>query len=269
MESFTTSDGLKLRYVVDDYTDPWRKPETVLLVHAAMGSSRRFFAWVPHLARDFRVVRFDHRGHGESDPHGPEPITFERLVQDVAELLAHLGIERVHIAGSSAGAYISQGYASRNPERVSTLACFAATPGMKIGTVDYGAWVARIGRDGLEKFLRDTIRDRVDLNRAPPGFVDWFVREAGRTKVETLARLVPLMASMDMRPELARLRCPALAVAPGGDPFHTVDEYRELQRIIPNCEFVVLEGLPHNITDTEPDRCAQELLRFVKKHGKG
>ena len=56
MQSFTASDGLKLSYRIDDYTDPWRQADTVVLVHAAMGSSNRFYAWVPHLARDFRVV---------------------------------------------------------------------------------------------------------------------------------------------------------------------------------------------------------------------
>ena len=268
MDCFVTSDGLRVRYVVDDYTDPWRQADTILLVHAAMGSSRRFYAWVPHLARDYRVVRIDLRGHGESDPHGPEPITFERLVQDIAELLDHLGVGKVHLAGSSAGAYISQGFTSRHPERVTTLGCFAATPGMKTGTVDYSAWVARIGRDGIAQFLRDTIRDRVDVQRAPPGFVDWFVNEAARTSVDTLARFVPLMASQDLTRELAGIRCPVLAVAPGGDPLHTIEEYRALERIVPDCEFVVLEGRPHNITDAEPDRCAAELLRFLRARAK-
>ncbi|MCC6532601.1 MAG: alpha/beta hydrolase [Burkholderiales bacterium] len=268
MESFVTSDGLKLKYAVDDFTDPWRKAQTLLLVHAAMGSSRRFYAWVPHLARDFRVVRIDLRGHGESEPHGPEDITFERLIQDIRELVDHLELDQVHIAGSSAGAYISQGFTSRHPERVATLGCFAAIAGMGTSNVDYAAWVARIGRDGLGRFLRDTIRDRVDLERAPAGFVDWFVTEAERTSIATLARFVPLMARQDLTQALAAIRCPVLAVAPGGDPLHSAEEYRSLERIIPNCEFVLLEGMPHNITDTVPDRCAQELLRFLKKHAK-
>jgi 3-oxoadipate enol-lactonase len=266
MEAFRTSDGLQLKYAVDDFTDPWRRADTLLLVHAAMGSSRRFFAWVPHLAREYRVVRIDLRGHGESDPHGPEPITFERLVLDLAELLDHLDVAQVHIAGSSAGAYISQGFTSRHPGRVKTLGCFAATPGMKTGHVDYSAWLARIGKDGIEQFLRDTIRDRVNVEQSPPGFIDWFVTEAGRTAVSTLARFVPLMASQDLSKDLATVRCPVLAVAPGADPLHTVDEYQALQRIVPNCEFVVLEGMPHNITDTAPDRCAKELLRFLNAH---
>src|SRR3972149_4293397 len=77
MENFRTSDGLRLCYVIDDYTDPWRMSDTLVMVHAAMGSSRRFYAWVPHLARDFRVVRFDLRGHGETDVPGTTIVSFQ------------------------------------------------------------------------------------------------------------------------------------------------------------------------------------------------
>ena len=66
MSHFAASDGLKLSYLVDDYTDPWRESATLVMLHAAMGSARRFYAWVPHLARDFRVVRLELRGHGDS-----------------------------------------------------------------------------------------------------------------------------------------------------------------------------------------------------------
>lgn len=266
MESFATSDGLRLSYVVDDYTDPWRECETLVMLHAAMGSSRRFYAWVPHLARNFRVVRLDLRGHGESDPPGPRQLTFERLALDVVELLDHLSLSTVHIAGSSAGAFIAQNVAIHYAQRIATLACFAATPGMKGGTQDYGGWVARIGEKGVAEFLRETIADRIDVNQVEPGFIDWFIAESARAPVAVLARFVPLMASIDLTPELPRIQCPTLAVVPGGDPIHTVEEYRALKRMIPDCEFVVFEGLPHNITDAVPDRCAQELRRFLLAH---
>ena len=73
MNEFTTKDGLRLAYYVDDFTDPWRKPDTLLLLHAAMGNSQRWFQWVPKLARDYRVVRLDLRGpgrQGKSSPSG-------------------------------------------------------------------------------------------------------------------------------------------------------------------------------------------------------
>ena len=71
MNKFKASDGLEIAYALDDYTDPWRPADTVILVHAAMGSSIRFYAWVPQLARDFRVARIDMRGHGATPLPGP------------------------------------------------------------------------------------------------------------------------------------------------------------------------------------------------------
>lgn len=266
MESFKTSDGLRLHYLIDDYTDPWRKSDTLLMVHAAMGSSRRFYAWVPHLAREFRVVRFDLRGHGESDVPGADQLAFERLGLDVVELLDHLGIESAHLAGSSAGGIISQSVAIRYPQRAKTLASFAATPGMKNSKADYGSWIARIGSKGIAGFLRETITDRVKLDQADPGFVDWFIAESARTNVEALARFVTMMARIDLVPELDKIRCPVLVVVPGADPIRTVEEYRLIERRIPGCEFIVYDGLPHNITDAVPDRCAEELKRFLLKH---
>ena len=266
MPKFTTSDGLGISYVVDDYTDPWRQSDTLVMLHAAMGSARRFYAWVPHLARDFRVVRLELRGHGESEIPGPDQLTFPQLTKDVIELLDHLNVKQAHLMGSSAGAFVSQSVAANYPERILTLACFAATPGMKRGTTDYASWVTRIGAKGVAAFLRETIADRIDVKTVEPGFVDWFIAESARAPVEVLARVVPLMASMDLAPELPKIQCPTLVVVPGGDPIHDVEEYRVLERLIQNCEFIVYEGMPHNITDTVPDRCAQELKRFLLAH---
>jgi 3-oxoadipate enol-lactonase len=265
MESFTTSDGLKLRYAVDDYTDPWARKDTLVMLHAAMGSSRRFYAWVPHLARDFRVVRMDMRGHGESAAPAGDQLEFERLERDVTELLDHLGIESAHLAGASAGGIIAQGVAIRDPQRVKTLASFAAVPGMKNSKTDRTGWLKSIRSKGIAGFLRETIADRIAIDRVEPGFVDWFIEESARTDVETLARFVPMMVQIDLVPDLRRIRCPVLVVVPGADPILSVYEYRLIERQIPDCEFVVYEGMPHNITDEIPDRCAKELRRFLLK----
>ena len=263
MESFTASDGLKLGYVVDDYTDPWRKPETLLLLHAAMGSSRRFYAWVPHLARDFRVVRLDLRGHGASAVPAENQLTFERLLLDATELLDDLGVESAHVAGSSAGGIIAQGLAIHHPQRMMTLASFASVPGMKAAKTDYAGWVARIGAQGVATFLRETIADRIDVANADPGFVDWFIAESARTPVAVLARFVPMMAQVSLVADLRKIRCPMLLVVPGGDPIHPAEEYRQISDRVGNCKLVVYDRLPHNITDAVPDRCARELKRFL------
>ena len=268
MHSFKASDGLEVAYALDDYTDPWRPADTVILIHAAMGSSTRFYAWVPHLARDFRVVRMDMRGHGATQVPGPDQLTQQRLVQDVVELADHIGAQRFHVAGSSAGSVVAGQVAIDHPDRVLSLGAFACTGGIKHGLQDQNSWVQKIGEKGLATFLRDTIADRVDLKAVEPGFVDWFIAESSRTSVAVLERFVPMMRRFDFVADLHRIRCPTLAVAPGGDPIHTVDQYRVLQDRIPDCEFVVYEGLPHNITDAVPDRCAEDYRRFLLKHAR-
>ncbi len=61
MPSARLDDTLDMHYELDDYTDPWTTPETILLVHGVADTSRAWFAWVPLLARRFRVLRPDLR----------------------------------------------------------------------------------------------------------------------------------------------------------------------------------------------------------------
>src|SRR5438045_8233488 len=139
----------------------------LLLLHAAMGSARRYFAWVPHLARDYRVVRLDLRGHGRSQiPPAEQPLTLDRLALDVTELLDHLGVAQAHLVGNSAGGYLGQQLAMTRPERVRSLCLFASTPGLKHSQAP--SWIPQIQQKGLSAILAETIRDRL-TEEADPG----------------------------------------------------------------------------------------------------
>ncbi|MBI3069214.1 MAG: alpha/beta fold hydrolase [Betaproteobacteria bacterium] len=265
MESFRAGDGLTLRYVVDDYTDPWRPPQTLFLLHAAMGSSRRLYRWVPILARHFRVVRPDMRGHGRSDVPREGQLSFGRLVRDVVELADHLGCRQFHIAGSSAGAIISMQVALDHPQRVKTLAGFASPPGLKRTMIDPGKWISAIKQKGLRAFLEETIDERFPPG-TDPDFVRWFVDEASRTNEEFLCRFVPVMREVDQTARLHEIECPMLAVVPDRNPHITLAQYEVIREHAPRCEFIVYHGFQHNITDVVPERCAGELKRFLLDH---
>ena len=53
---------------------------------------------------------------------------------------------------------------------------------------------------------------------------------------------------------------------PHPDPLGTPAQYEIVKNQIRDCEYVVYEGLPHNITDSVPEKCANELKRFILKH---
>src|SRR5216110_1499874 len=241
--NFTASDGLSLAYYTDDFTDPWKKAPTLLLLHAAMGNARRYFAWVPHLARDWRVV------------------TLDLLVLDVAELLDHLGVPQAHIVGNSAGGYLGQQLAMTRPERVRSLCLFGSTPGLKNSQAP--SWIPQIQAKGLRAFLAETIRDRLPED-ADPGLVTWFLDEAGRNDPVYIGKFVLLMASYDWSGEVQKIRCPTLVVMPGGETVGSISNYEPFRKL-PDVEMRSYDGLPHNICDSVPDRCATDVRDFLRR----
>ena len=264
VQHFTASDGLKLAYTIDDFTDPWLKAPTLLLLHAAMGHSRRYYAWVPRLCRHSRVVRMDLRGHGSSAVPPAEPaLAMERLVRDTRELLDHLGVASAHIVGNSAGGYIGQQLAMNSPERVTSLMLFGSTPGLKNSQAL--TWIPRVAKDGLRKFLADTISDRFPVDRTDPRHIEWFLDEAAKNDTPYIARFVGLMSSLEWSDQLHRIKSPTLVVYPGAETVGSTHNYDAMRDRIPDVEVLSYEGLPHNICDSVPDRCADDVLTFLEK----
>jgi alpha/beta hydrolase fold len=95
MPTFEASPDLRLHYLVDDFTEPWTEPETILLLHGNAESSLAWYAWVPLLARRFRVVRPDMRGYGASTPMPRDfAWTLDIIIDDYARLMDWLGVQR-------------------------------------------------------------------------------------------------------------------------------------------------------------------------------
>jgi pimeloyl-ACP methyl ester carboxylesterase len=262
VDSFTASDGAQLGYCIDDFTDPWNKTPVLLLPHAAMGSARRYYAWVPPLSRHYRVVRMDLRGHGSSEiPPADRELTLDRLVSDVAELMDHLDCPSAHIVGNSAGGYLGQQLAMNRGERVRSLMLFGSTPGLKHSQAP--SWIPQIQAKGMRAFLAETIADRLPLDKVDPGLVEWFLDEAARNDPAYIGRFVLLMASFDWSDQLGRIRCPTLVVVPGAEPIGSTANYEPFRHHVEDVEMRVYEGAPHNICDAFPDRCAGDVLDFL------
>lgn len=263
MNTFKTKDGLQLAYQVDDFTDPWREPDTLLLLHAAMGNSQRWFQWVPILARQYRVVRLDLRGHGQSQAPDPESdFSLSQLVSDALEVLDLVGANTAHVVGNSAGGYVGQKLAINHPERVKTLALFGATPGLKNSQAP--TWVPKIKEIGLKKFLSDTISDRFDEN-ANPELVEWFIEQAGSNDPAFIARFVLHMCTHYFMDELSAIKCPTLIVAAGKEKIGHASDYEEMHKLIVNSELSYIDTAAHNICDGYAIRCVNELMEFLVK----
>jgi 3-oxoadipate enol-lactonase len=94
--------------------------QPVVLVHAFHMDLRQWDAQMPALDR-FRVIRYDVRGHGKSDPPAAGPAAHE----DLASVLRDLGVERASIVGHSMGGQIAVDFALAHPAMVDRLVLVA------------------------------------------------------------------------------------------------------------------------------------------------
>ena len=72
------------------------------------------------------------------------------------------------------------------------------------------------------------------------------------------------MASLEWSAELHRIKCPTLVVYPGAETVGSTHNYDAMRERIPDVEVLSYEGLPHNICDSVPDRCAEDVLKFLE-----
>lgn len=262
-QTFVTSDGVRLAYGIDDFTDPWRAAETAILLHAGMGSSARWYAMVPPIARHYRTVRLDMRGHGQSQlPPEELELSLARLTQDVRELMDHLALRDAHFICNATGGYLGQHLAARSPERVKSLVLFSSTPGQKFS--GSAAWIAKIERDGLRAFLDSVVADRLPLDRVDPGYVRWYVDETAKNDTAFILRILRLLAQLDLSAALPEIRCPTLLVVPGAR-YTPGGPYAVMANTIPDVTMIYHQGDPQSLCDTFPERSAKEALDFLRR----
>ena len=92
----------------------------VVFTHGACVDHHSFDPTIPVVAQRYRVLNWDVRGHGLSQPMG-EPFSLPLAVEDLLALVDQLGVEKAVFVGHSNGTYISQELAFRHPERVQAL----------------------------------------------------------------------------------------------------------------------------------------------------
>jgi pimeloyl-ACP methyl ester carboxylesterase len=112
---FTTSDGIKIHYLLAGETGSW-----VVLIHGYSDNAERMWfrtGIAPSIAKNHRVVALDNRNHGQSDKPVPGGTG---KASDIVELMDHLKIQKAHIHGYSMGGGLTGQLLSMIPQRFIT-----------------------------------------------------------------------------------------------------------------------------------------------------
>jgi 3-oxoadipate enol-lactonase len=236
----------------------------VLVLSHALGLSMAM--WDPQVAplsRAFRVVRYDHRGHGGSPvPAGRYRI--EDLGRDVLRLIDRLALERVAFCGLSLGGMVGLWLAANAPERVDRLVVFCAAARMPRPN-DYAERAKLVRAQGM-----DAIADRVIGRWFTPAFLTRRPDAVAGIKAlllatppEGYAATCEALAAMDLLDDLPRIVASTRVIAAAEDQSTPPEQSEEIARRIPGADLVVIPDAAHLANIEQPEAVTDQILDHV------
>ena len=260
--------GDRFHYHVDDFSDPWRPPEAVLLHHSAGGNLHRWRAWVPTLARFGPVVRFDMRGHAGTPLPTDLRFSLPYLADDIARVMDGLGIDKAHLIGASAGGIISLRFAHDFPDRLHSLTLVASTPRLaRMGAgMDAAAWRRTLEQEGTRAWLLMDADKRFGPD-APREVIEWYADEGARTSAPAVIGLQTCLLAEDLTPLLSEINVRTLILASSNDEITPLEVQQLMQQRMPRANLEVFDGVGHNMKVEIPDLLAQRTLSFITGAG--
>jgi pimeloyl-ACP methyl ester carboxylesterase len=249
----------------------------VLLLNGGLMSYRAWDGVASRLESRFTIVTCDFRGQLLSP--GEAPPALEWHADDLLHLIDHLGISRVHVAGTSFGALVGIVLASTHGERVASLTAITATdhvtPEMWQGAVALreACEAARRGGD------RGAVFDLIALGTFSPQYrrANADLLGARRQAVASLPdayfagleRLLDTLQGLDLRPMLPRVTCPTLVLAAGADLTFPLSHSQSLAAAVTNAHLRVLPEAAHGMVLEEPEAVARSMAEFVSAVERG
>jgi 3-oxoadipate enol-lactonase len=237
----------------------------VVVLSNSMGADLRMWDGVAdRLGQRFRVVRYDTRGHGRS-PVPDGPYSMDDLADDVVALLDRLGVRQMHFVGLSLGGMAGIRLAAREPVRVDRLVllCTAAFLPRELGYAERAAAVRAEGTGSVAEavvgrwFTAGFLAANPLLRKEAEQMV-------ADTPAEGYAGSCEAIAAMDLRPDLARIGAPTLAIAGADDPA-TPPPYLEAIAIgVPEGRLLVVPDAAHLAAAQQPEVVAAAILDHLE-----
>lgn len=215
------------------------------------------------LSRDFRVLRYDSRGQGQSVV-SPSPYSIESLADDVLVLLHELDIPSFHFCGLSMGGMVGMSLATQASDRLGKLILCSTAP--KIGTQQ--TWDARITavRNGGMGAVVEGVLERwftSDFREKSPASIQSTREMLLRSPVEGYIGGCTAVRDMDARESIAGIHVPTLIISGTYDPVTTPSDGRFMAGKIAGSIYKELPAA-HLSNVEAADAFTMEIISFLK-----
>ena len=215
------------------------------------------------LGERFRLLRFEHRGHGGS-PSLPGPYTIAELGADVLRLLDGFGVRTASYCGISLGGMIGMWLAAHAPERIGALAvcCTSAyLPPAGFWTdraaQARGAGMASLAEPVVGRWFTPAFRAR------DPATVARFATTVAGVDPQGYAGCCEAIAAMDQRSSLGRISAPTLVIAGAEDPATPPWHGARIASAVGGSRLRVIRGGSHMANISQPGEVTALLLAHL------
>lgn len=255
----TARDGTGL-HVVEDGAGP-----PIVFANSLGGTLHLWDAVLPYLTPGLRIIRYDKRGHGQSDvPEGP--YSMGQLVSDAEAVCDALAVRDALFVGLSVGGMIAQGLAVKRPEIIRAMVL--SNTAAKIGNPKL--WQDRIdlvSRNGMAA-ASDAIMQRWFSKDfyGTPAMAPWQAMVA-QTPLPGYTGTCAAIAGTDFYTPTSGLRIPVLGIAGSEDKSTPPDLVRETVDLVPGSQMVVMRRVGHFPCVEQPEVYARHLNDFIDRTG--
>jgi 3-oxoadipate enol-lactonase len=253
-------DGVGIAYRLDGADTA----EAVVLINSLGTDLSLWDPQMEELTRHFRVVRYDCRGHGESDVPWI-PTSIGRLGADLVALLDHLNVERAHLCGISLGGFTALWVAAYHADRVAR-AVFANTAA-RLGSTQ--SWDERIRavRAGGMAAISETVVGRflgAPFRAAHPDVTRRITDMVEATSADGYVAVCAALREADLRDVVSRIRAPSLIIAGELDQSTPLRQSQELHTFIEGSELVVLPDAAHLTNVEQAEKFTPIVTTFLR-----
>ena len=238
----------------------------VLVLGPSLGTSTAVWERnVGRLAERFRVIRYDHRGQGES-PAPPGPYEIGDLGRDVVALLDRLGIERASIGGVSLGGMVALWMGAHAADRVQSV--LAMCTSAHIPDAPWAERAAAVREAGSVEPIADTVVQNwltPAYAREHPETREWLRGLLVASPSEGYACCCGAIERMDLRGDLDLIDAPTLVLSATGDPSTPPEHQQLIAGLVSNARLEVVADAAHLANVQQPDAVNTLIIEHLEE----
>lgn len=231
----------------------------IIFIHPPVLTSKTFSYQMKELSPDYRVLTFDIRGHGKSQP-SEQAVTYPLIVEDIVALMDQLNLSKAYVCGYSTGGSIVLEFLLAHPERA-------------LGGIIISGMSEVKDRRLRKKISAGIILSKIKAIRTIALSVSWsnsvsiqhfirLYREAKRTNAQNAQQYYTYSLSYRATDQLEQIRLPVLLLY--GEEDKVFHPYAQMLQRLPHHELYFIPKADHQIPTKAHDRMNAKIREFIR-----